>query len=502
MPAQSILAHGLTLGVFLLPDFRPVLDSERTFGLLDIASLWIGLVVSLTTYFLAGSMVADMGMSWWQALLTIVASNVITLVPLVLSAHPGTKYGIPFPVLARASFGIRGANLPALMRALVACGWFGLNTWLAASAIHALLAALVAGGAIVTSQIAWLGISATELACFVGFWGLQVAIITKGMESVRFVEKYAAPILIALSAALLIWARRAAGGFGPMLSAKSQFATGMAKEGQFWQAFLPAVTANIGYWATLSLNISDFTRYAKSQRAQVLGQALGLPLFMLLFTFVGLAVTSATVTIFGNMISDPIALASQLPGLAPKCLALLGLVLATITTNLAANAVPAANALVNLNPRVFSFTKSAVAMAIVALITRPWLLISSSKGFIFTWLIGYSVLLGPVGGILLADYYVVKRRQLDVNGLYSADSAGPYWYKGGWNRAAVLALLGGIAPTLPGLLQEVGLLQNIASWLRLLYSASWFVGTLTGSAMYVLLTRRTPSSSISVVQAS
>ncbi|KAK9812699.1 hypothetical protein WJX72_002283 [[Myrmecia] bisecta] len=420
-------------------DFSPTTASARTFDTWDLAALWIGLVVSITTYYLAGGLV-DMGMSWWQGILTVLLGNVITLIPMVLNAHPGTKYGIPFPVLARASFGVKGANLPSLLRAFVACGWFGIQTWVGSCAIHKMLA-VVSGGATLTAKIAWLGISSSELACFLVFWAVQAGIIVHGIESIRKIEKISAPLLIGLSMALMAWAYSAAGGFGPMLSAPSQFGAGMAKEGQFWGAFLPAVTANVGYWATLSLNIPDFTRYAKSQKDQLLGQAIGLPLFMALFTFVGLAVTSATITIYGAPVADPIELLGKLQGMTATCLALFGLIVATLSTNIAANIVAPANAIVNLAPGRVSFVTGGLVTSVLGILIMPWKLISSTHGFIFTFLIAYSALLGPIGGIVIADYYLVRKRVLDIDGLYSMQPSDPYWFQGGWNPAAVVALV-------------------------------------------------------------
>ncbi|GFR47711.1 hypothetical protein Agub_g9465, partial [Astrephomene gubernaculifera] len=457
-------------------DFSPTTADKRTFDTADYATFWITLVISITTYYLAASLV-DLGMSWWQGILTVLAGNTLTLAPMVLNAHPGTKYGVPFPVLARASFGIRGAHLPSLARALVACGWFGIQTWIGGSAVHQMLAALGGGGLLGGGAVlGWLGITAGELGCFLGFWAVQVWILLRGMECIRLLERYSAPLLLGLSGALLAWALGAAGGVGPMLAAPSQFGPGMPKAGQFWRVFWPAVTANVGYWATLSLNIPDFTRYAKSQRDQLLGQALGLPLFMCLFTFLGLAVTSATVVIFGQPVADPVALLGRMHGLGPICLALFGLMWATLTTNIAANVVAPANAFVNCAPKLISFEAGGLLTALLGLLLMPWRLVSSTHGFVNTWLIGYSALLGPVIGIVMADYFIVRQRQLDIDALYSRGEQGAYWYKDGWNPAALWAMLAGVLPTLPGFLATLGLLHGLPPVFGLLYDCAWFVG--------------------------
>ena len=368
-------------------DFKPTEASKRTFGSSDVAALWIGLVISVPAYYLAGSLV-ELGMSWWQGIFTVFVSNAIVLVPMVLNAHSGTKYGVPFPVLTRAAFGIRGATIIGVLRGLVACVWFGIQTWVGGTSLLTLYEALA--GPIAALPVAALGgITVPQFTFFMIFWCIQVLVLIRGIESIRIVEKYSAPILIGLSAALLVWAFWRANGLGPMLSVTSQFAPGAPKEGQFLKVFLPSVTANVGFWSTLSLNIPDFTRYAKSQKAQLTGQAIGLPVFMALFSFLGVAVTSATAVIFGQIISDPVEVVSRIQGVLPTILSLVGLMLATISTNIAANVVAPANAMVNLAPRQISFTKGAFITAVLGIVTQPWRLLSSTEGYIFTWLIGY-----------------------------------------------------------------------------------------------------------------
>ncbi|KAL2653938.1 hypothetical protein R1flu_022066 [Riccia fluitans] len=477
-------------------DFSPALPEQRSFSVWDLASLWVGLVVGIPTYYMAGSLV-EMGMAWWQGILTVLAGNLIVLIPMVLSGHGGTKYGLPFPVLSRAAFGIRGANVPSLLRALVGCGWFGIQTWIGGQAIFRLLNALVQNQ-VQTAVIPFIGTSFPELACFLFFWFLQVCIIWNGIESIREMEKLCAPVLIGLSASLLAWAVFRAGGFGPMLSAPSQFVAGGPKEGQFWAVFFPALTANVGFWATLSLNIPDFTRYARNQSDQLVGQALGLPLFMAAFTFVGLAVTSATVVVFGRAISDPIAVLSLIGSAVPTLLSLVGVILATITTNIAANVVAPANALVNVNPSFFSFRKAGLITATLSILLAPWRLIQSTQGFIYTWLIGYSALLGPVGGIVITDYFLIRNRSLDVTDLFSMSSEGQYWYTWGFNFRALAALVLGVLPNIPGFLHSVGFIKNVPGAFQIIYGNSWFVGFLLSSACYWVLTATAKKSAVFV----
>ena len=468
-------------------DLRPTTDAERTWNTRHMAALWVGMVACVPTYMLAGGLI-ELGMNWWQAVLSVGLGNLIVLVPMLLCGHAGAKYGIPFPVLARASFGTRGANIAALLRGLVACGWFGIQTWIGGSAIYQLLLVLFGAGGTERSDLPLLGINALELVCFAGFWLLQVAIVWRGIESIRVLETWAAPFLILMGLALLAWAWGRADGLGAMLETRSAFGPGGDKEGQFLGVFLPGLTGMVGFWATLSLNIPDFTRYATSQRAQALGQTVGLPVPMMLFSFLGVAVTSATVVIFGEPIPDPTELLGRLEGGPAIIAALIALTLATLSTNLAANVVSPANALVNLSPQRISFRLGGLLTAVLGAVILPWKLIESSQGYIFTWLVGYSALLGPIGGILLADYYLLRNTQLDSDGLYRHN--GPYGYRSGYNLKALVALLVGVLPNVPGFLVTAGVMASAPAFLVQLYTYSWFVGFFVSGGLYLLLMRK------------
>ncbi len=284
-------------------DLAPVPASGRKWGLLSFAALWISMSACIPTYMLASSLIGG-GMNWWQAVLTIFLGNLIVLVPMILNAHAGTKYGIPFPVYCRASFGTLGANVPAILRALVACGWFGIQAWIGGDAIYKIILAVFDWRHVPAEN--WFGINGGQFVSFLFFWGVNLWVIYRGIDTIRFLLNIKAPLLIALGLLLLWWAWRKAGGFGPMLSQPSAFDAGHPKAGQFWSYFFPALTGMIGFWATLSLNIPDFSRYAKSQRDQVIGQALGLPATMALYSFIGVAVTSATTVIFGETLWNPV----------------------------------------------------------------------------------------------------------------------------------------------------------------------------------------------------
>src|SRR5436309_6421041 len=404
------------------PDLAPTPLARRTWTTYNIAALWIGMSVVITTYTLASGLISQ-GMTWWQAMVTILLGNVIVLIPMILNAHAGTKYGISFPVLCRASFGVRGANIAAMLRAIVACGWFGIQTWIGALALDALFTAAWPG---------WAQLPGSVAIAFAIFWGIQVAIILKGTEGIKILESWSAPLLLGGGALLLLWAIRNGGGLGHILSESQRLQKG---HGLFWSLFPAALTANVGYWATLSLNIPDFTRYAKSQRSQALGQALGLPTTMTAFAFIGVAVTSATIVIFGQAIWDPVVLVSRI-GRAPVIIfAALVVLAAQLTTNMAANVVSPSNDFSNLSPRRITYVTGGLITAVIGIVMMPWKLYADAAAYIFTWLIGYSSLMGAIGGILIADYWVLRRQQLSLRDLF--DLKGRYTYTGGVNYRAV-----------------------------------------------------------------
>jgi NCS1 family nucleobase:cation symporter-1 len=368
------------------------------------------------------------------------------------------------------------------MRALVACGWFGIQTWIGGWAIYKGMA--VFWPALDALPNAFLGINAVQLACFLAFWAVNMAVFWRGMESIRHVEDYAAPVLLVCGAALLAWAYVRAGGFGNMLSAPSQFAVGQPKEGQFWGFFFPALTGMVGFWATLSLNIPDFTRMAKSQRDQVMGQVYGLPTTMTAFAFIGVAVTSATTVIFGETIWDPIVVLTKFGSPWAILLAQVVLMLATLTTNLAANVVSPAVGFANVAPKKLTLRMGGLLTGVIGILIQPWKLVSDPTGYIFTWLIGYSALLGAVGGVLLSDYFVIRKTELDLEGLYRED--GPYAYANGFNPVAILALVLGILPCVPGFLGTVKAATVPQFWMSL-YNYAWFVSFGVSFSVYAAL---------------
>ncbi len=464
------------------PDLAPVPPAKRTWSKWHIAALWVGMAVCIPTYMIAGGLI-DAGMNWWQATLTVLLGNLIVLVPLALNARAGTAYGIPFPVLLRSSFGVFGSNIPALMRAIVACGWFGIQTWIGGSAIYQ-MTAIVAGFDVASAvPLPVLGISAGQFTCFMIFWVINMAVVVRGIDCIRWLEALGAPFLLAVGFGLLAWAWIAADGFGPMLSQPSKFAT----LGEFWPVFIPGLTAMVGYWATLSLNIPDFSRFAKSQRDQVLGQAIGMPVTMALYAFIGIATTSATLVVFGEAISDPVALLGRFDDPWIVIPGLLALVVATLTTNIAANVVSPANDFSNLLPRHISFKIGGLITGALGILVFPWKLVA--EGTIFAWLIGYSALLGPIGGIMIADYFLIKKQSLDADGLYQVE--GPYTFSRGFNLRALTALFLAIIPHLPGFLVAIKIAtpEQVPVFFQTLYTYSWFSGFALAFILHLALAK-------------
>ncbi|MDA1080352.1 MAG: NCS1 family nucleobase:cation symporter-1 [Gemmatimonadetes bacterium] len=465
------------------PDLAPTTPAQRTWSTWNIAALWIGMSVVITTYTLASGLMSA-GMFWWQAMLTILLGNMIVLIPMILNAHAGTRYGVSFPVLCRASFGVRGANIPAMLRAVVACGWFGIQTWIGALALDALLTAAWSG---------WSTLPAHTAVAFGAFWLVQVLIILRGTEGIKKLETWSAPLLLGAGALLLLWAVRNGGGLGHVLAESQKLQTNHAA---FWTIFPAALTANVGYWATLSLNIPDFTRYAKSQRSQMLGQAFGLPTTMTAFAFVGVAVTSATIVIFGEAIWDPIALVQWIGGTGVIIFAALVVLAAQLTTNMAANVVSPSNDFSNLAPKRISYVTGGLITAVIGVAMMPWRLYSDAAAYIFTWLIGYSSLMGALGGILIVDYWVIRRQQIDTDELFRVQGA--YTYRKGFNPCAIIALVVGILPVVPGFLRAAMTAGGVVAQPTIadhIYSYAWFVTFALSSAIYFALMRATRSRS-------
>ena len=469
-------------------DLAPIAVAKRTWTTWDYSALWISMAHCLPTYGLAASLVAR-GMTWWQALFTIALGNVIVLAPILLNSHPGTKYGIPFPVFARAAYGTEGSNLPALMRALIACGWFGINAWIGGHALQALFQAIYPGW---NELLGWFGgfpwndwskdqgFPATQWISFAVFWGLNLLIVYRGMELVRRLERFAAPFVLVMTAALVAWAIWRAGGLEPIINAP----VAKGATASFGAMFIPALTATIGFWSTLSLNMPDFTRFGRSQREQVIGQIVALPSTMTVFAAMAIVITSATVAIWhGNPISDPSVLGATFGNKWIVGIAMFTIVIATLAVNIAANVVSPANDFANAFPSKIDFKRGGLITGVIGVLMMPWELLANAERYINGWLVGYSGSLGSIAGVLIVDYWILRKTELDLRALYVRDGA--YRYSGGWNMAAVVATLAGAIVALLGAFWEP--LSPIYDW-------SWFVGFgLAGGLYWVLMMPRIPT---------
>ncbi|MDB5295128.1 MAG: Cytosine/purine/uracil/thiamine/allantoin permease family protein [Phycisphaerales bacterium] len=445
-PPDALYADELTASPLSNADLAPTTLEQRTWSVWSITALWVSMCACIPTYMLASGLI-DNGMNWWQAIATIFLANVIVLVPMVLNAHAGTRYGIPFPVYCRAAVGTAGANVPAMVRALVGCGWFGIQSWIGGQALFA-IACIFRPKLADPTWPTFLGVTGPQFAAYGAFWLLNLIVIVAGINSIRWLLNIKAPLLIALGFALLGWAYYRANGFGDMLRQPSKFGPDWTASRAFWQTFALGLTGMVGFWATLSLNIPDFSRYAKSQRDQIVGQAIGLPPTMALFAFIGVAVTSATPTIFGKTIWNPVELIQTFKNPWALGLSMGAVAVATLATNIAANVVSPANDFAHLAPRFIGFRLGGLITGIVGTLMMPWYLLANAHVYIDTWLVGISALLGAVGGVLVSDYWLVRRAKLSITDLYRR--GGRYGYDRGINWSALLAVAVAVAACVPG----------------------------------------------------
>ena len=463
-------------------DLAPVSVARRNWTTYNYAALWISMAHCIPTYMLSSGLISA-GMNWWQALITILLGNTIVLVPILLNSHPGTKYGIPFPVFARASYGTYGSNLPALMRAIVACGWFGIQAWIGGEALHTLFSAIIPGWSnLLGGPIG--GHMTTEWLSFLLFWALNIYIIYRGMDLLRKVENWAAPFVLVMTSLLLAWAISNAHGLGFLLQEPSKFAS--------WSDFRPVfflkLTAMIGFWATLSLNMPDFTRFGQSQRQQAIGQIVALPTTMTVFAAMGVIITSASMLIYKdlppdqlNTLWDPMKLVSHFNQFWVVAISMFTVVVATLAVNIAANVVSPANDFANAFPKWISFRLGGLITGIIGILMQPWRLLENPARYIDGWLVGYSGGMAAIAGVLIADYWLVKKKRLALGDLYRRH--GTYTYDGGWNWRAVVATLLGCFFAWVGV---------FVPRLRPLYDYAWFVGFGVAAATYLLMMKLAP----------
>ncbi|MGV8919240.1 MAG: NCS1 family nucleobase:cation symporter-1 [Pseudomonas sp.] len=462
-------------------DIAPTQVRERTWNKWHITALWIGMSICVPTYTLGGVLTAYFGLSVGEALLAILLANIVVLIPLTLNAFAGTKFGIPFPVLLRSSFGVIGSNVPCMIRALVACGWFGIQTLFGGLAIHLFLGSIFDG---------WKALGGTgEVIGFMMFWTLNLWVVLRGAESIKLLETLSAPLLVLVGIGLLVWAM-------PNVSLSELLAQPPKRpEGaSVYSYFFAGLTAMVGFWATLSLNIPDFSRYAKSQKDQILGQIFGLPLTMILFASLGVILTAASAKLVGVTVSDPVSLIGHIQSPFWVAVAMALIIVATLSTNTAANVVSPTNDFQNIAPKLINRTKAVMLTGLVGLLLmahellkKLGLLVSnvSLETVYSNWLLGYSSLLGPIAGIMVVDYFIIKKQMLDLAGLYR-DDVYPAW---NWN--------GFIAFGVPVALTLLSLGSSTFSWF---YDYGWFTGSFLGGVLYYGVCRLTGARSVSLAK--
>lgn len=482
-------AGELSSGRLYNADLAPVAVRDRTWTTYAYAALWMGMAHGIPSYLLASGLIT-LGMSWFQAVLTIALGNVIVLVPLLLNSHAGAKYGIPFPVFARSSFGVVGANLPALLRALIACGWFGIQTWVGGQAMFTLMSSFLGDGWSKAAELG--GYPWTMWLSFSIFWIIQMVLIYRGVEALRWFENWAGPLVLVVFTALLVYMAIKADGLGPILSEPSKLGWGV----KFWPVFFPSLMGMIAYFATLSLNMSDFTRFASSQRKQALGQVVGLPTTMTFFSTIAVLITSATTVVFGSPVWDPIELAEKFSSPVISLFSLFVVMAATFAANVAANTVGPSYDFSNAFPKWISFRTGGLITGVIGIAIQPWNLLSSPHLYIHTWLEFCGGLLGAAAAILVADYWIVRRKQIHLAELYKPNGA--YTYSRGWNWRAVVAFVIGAVLALGGAYSQPGQgpfpAAGLIPFLKPLYDFGWAIGFCGALVIHVVLNRVSPVS--------
>ncbi len=466
-------------------DLAYIPKDKRTWTTSNYAWLWFGMSFSIPAYMLASSLIVG-GMSWWQALLAIFLGNSIVLIPMILNSHAGTKYGIPFPIYIRASFGVRGANIPAIIRALIACGWFGIQAWIGGEAVYELIKVFYPSFNQLPSLLPdFVGLTTAHALSFFIFWLINIVVIFKGMELMKKLLGLQSLLLGLITVGAIVWAFFVPQSFHSLLSHQSNFKTNT----EFWTFFCISLTSIVGFFSTISLNIPDFTRYAVSQRAQIIGQSISLPTAMTIVTFIGVFVTTTSYELIHELIWDPVVLAGRIPYDWVKVLLMMVIIFVTLVANVALNIVSPANDFAHLKPKLISFKTGGVITAVIAMLIMPWKLIKDPNGYVFIWLTGVSALLGSIVGIMLSDYFLLRKTHLDLDGLYHEKPR--YWYYKGFNLTALLALTIGVLPNLPGFLVQVKLLDKakVAPLFLLSYDYAWFVGLFISGVIYLILMR-------------
>jgi NCS1 family nucleobase:cation symporter-1 len=450
-------------------DLLPTGESERRWTWWHFAALWMGMVHNIFNFTWIGGLVV-LGMSVWQALAVALAGNLVQTALIGLNGRVGAHYGLPFAVWARSAFGVYGANVAALARGAVAVGWFGVQSYLAATAINLLITTVVPGWGRV-GHSSFLGMAPSLWAVVVGYWLLNFVVVRNGMGTIRRFESWAGPAIFVVMAILLVWVVVRAGGAGSLLH---QHAARYPTTSDFLaHGFVPAVSLYIaGSWAAMVLNIPDLTRFARSNRQQFWGTMIGLPAASLVYFGMAAVIVSAVQRLYGQTLWNPTDVLATIGNPALSIVGATLLAIATISVNIPANIVSPAYDLTNLLPRLLTFRTAAYLSIVLGFLAMPWQLLSSPET-LYSVLHNIGVVIGPITGIMLADYFVIRRQRMDVAQLFS--SMGRYRYRAGYNPVALTVL---------ALVVALLLAAEASSRLHDVYEHAWLVGVSTAFIGY------------------
>lgn len=469
---------------YLNDDIKPASRSERTWSTYNIAMLWVGMVIAITSFSFSASLVA-LGLSPVAAIINVAIGNLIVLIPMQINSHAGTKYGIPFPVFSRLSFGQKGAHIPSMARSIVAAGWCSVQCWVGGAAVSSIIGVFFSG---------W---DVEGTGRFIGF-GIFILIIMyltlKGSEGIKWVQAIGSPILIMVVLGLAVWTIKTGldydYSFMDLLSQPSDKGL-LIESGGYWIVFFSGITSNIAVWATLALNIPDLSRYAKGQKEQLKGQMLALPISMTVLAIIGAFFAEVTRVAFGTAHHDPTIIMQWFESKIVIIIVALAVIIATITTNIAANVVAPANGFSNLSPKRISFRTGVIITCVLSIAYRPWWMFGSAGAWMFSFLGTVGMLLGPVAAILAADYMIIKKRRVDLKALYTEEENRYSYYKG-FNLRAIAAWL--IAVFVPSLHQFFGVGGAVMIWIN---ANSYIFGFIVGFIAYVLLMKGDKQSYVS-----
>lgn len=451
-------------------DVLPTLQENRNWGIGNYTTVWMGSVHNIPNYIAIGGLFA-IGLSVGQVFAAIMCAAIILATVMVLNGHAGSKYGLPFAMLLRSSFGSKGAMIPGVLRGVIAAiMWFGFQTFAGSQALSILIGKMWPTYLTLGGDWNLLGLTLPALISFLIFWALNVALIFGGMDFLGKFTNILSPLVYIVFGGMAIWAINLAGGIGPIINH-----TGAGMSGNSVIVFLGAITAIIAAWAAPMVSVSDFTRLARSHKDQAVGQTLGLIVTYLLFAVASIAIIVGSEIAFGTPIWNVLDVVAQFDNWFAVGISVLTLCLTTLSVNVTGNIVPAGYQLASLFPKKLTFKSGATIAAVIGILVMPWKLMENSTS-IFTFLNIVGGLLAPVTGIMLAQYFVISKTEIDLKELYS--NHGKYNYKNGFNVNAIITL------TIAGTLCLIGIFIPL---FKPLYEMSWIVGIISAFIIYILL---------------